>query len=91
MGGGAGGQGSLLGRCRWATSHVKTCRKCKRSGEGGGHGALVSQKSRKEATEAGGSEGMSEGPGEGRAGSSWHSALWAGDFIPSQLGNLSRF
>lgn len=84
-------RGACWGGVAGATSHVKTCRKCKRSGEGGGHGALVSQKSRKEATEAGGSEGMSEGPEEGRAGSSWHSALWAGDFIPSQLGNLSRF
>lgn len=46
-----------------AASHMKTCRKCKRSGEGGGHGALVSQKNRKGATEAGGKEGMSGGTG----------------------------
>lgn len=74
-----------------ATSHMKACRKCKRSGEGDGHGTLASQTNRKEAPEAGGKEGMSEGTGERKVGSGWHSTLWARDFIPSQLGNLSRF
>lgn len=34
-------------------SPMKTCRKCKRSDKGSGHGTLESQRSRKEATEAG--------------------------------------